>query len=572
MRVVETIEYDFAGNERHGIVRDIPAEFAYDDTHRRVYPIDSIEVSSPTPELTEVEVDHGPTTSIRIGDPDELLTGAHTIVLRYNVRGVVNALDSTDELYWNAIGTGWDVPIDVASATVEGPAAPQDALCFQGSQALPRPAGSPDDCSVTVDPAGVANVSGGPLLAGEGMTVVVAFPSGTFPDAQPVLQEIWSAGRAFEATALTVLGSLAILILLCGGAIAAVSQRGRDERYLGATPDFELAPRQQSLVGRVPWRHREPVAVRATPPSELRPGELGTLLDERANVVDVTATIVDLAVRGHLRIEEVDHGGTSSGGDWRLVRADVPPPEALADYEQTLLQATFDDGEQVTLSELRQGFRQDLSRVQGELYAEVTRRGWFRGNPRSVRRRWAGFGFLLLLIGAVATFALARWTHLGLLGLALVVSAVVLLVVSPRMPARTARGTALLAQAKGFRLYLESADAGQLRLKDGVGDGGDVYSRYLPYAIVFGVAPQWTQTFARLAAGGAAVALPTWYVGRGWAGAGFSHTGFAPAIDSFATTTAGSISAATPSSSGSSGFGGGGFVGGGAGGGGGGSW
>ena len=63
-----------------------------------------------------------------------------------------------------------------------------------------------------------------------------------------------------------------------------------------------------------------PVAVQFPPPEGLRPGQLGTLLDERANVVDVTATIVDLAVRGHLRIEELAAQGALPSRDWLLVK------------------------------------------------------------------------------------------------------------------------------------------------------------------------------------------------------------------------------------------------------------
>jgi uncharacterized membrane protein len=136
------------------------------------------------------------------------------------------------------------------------------------------------------------------------------------------------------------------------------------------------------------------------------------------------------------------------------------------------------------------------------------------------------------------------------------------------MPARTAKGTALLAQAKGFRLYLEKAEADQIRFEE----GEDIFSRYLPFAIVFGVAERWAKVFAALAASGAAVAVPTWYYGSGYSPGLFNYAAFGSSMDDFATTTSGSIAAATPSSSGSSGFGGGGFSGGGGGGGGGGSW
>ena len=158
--------------------------------------------------------------------------------------------------------------------------------------------------------------------------------------------------------------------------------------------------------------------------------------------------------------------------------------------------------------------------MQSLLYEDVTRNGWFRGNPSSVRVRWQIYGFLVTAAGAGLTWLLAQtWqTRYGLVGLAVVVSGLVLLALSSRMPARTPKGTAMLAQAKGFRTYLETAEANQIKFEE----GEDVFSRYLPFAIVFGVAERWAKVFADLAASGAPVATPTWYVGPMW-GTGCSN-------------------------------------------------
>jgi len=151
-----------------------------------------------------------------------------------------------------------------------------------------------------------------------------------------------------------------------------------------------------------------------------------------------------------------------------------------------------------------------------------------------------------------------------------------MLIASRRMPARTGRGTAVLTRTLGFRTYISTAEANQIRYDE----REQVFSQYLPYAMVFGEAERWTKTFAAAGFGAAAGAaagagsvgavpwiLP-WYVGAN----AFSMNDFGDAISAFTVTTAGSISAAASASSGSSGFGGGGFSGGGMGGGGGGSW
>jgi uncharacterized membrane protein len=136
------------------------------------------------------------------------------------------------------------------------------------------------------------------------------------------------------------------------------------------------------------------------------------------------------------------------------------------------------------------------------------------------------------------------------------------------MAARTADGSAVHAQSLGFRQYLVTAEANQIRWEE----AQSVFSRYLPYAIVFGVAEKWADTFEQVAAAAAAaghpVVMPTWYIGDGFG----SFSNLASGMDSFATTAGGTFTS-TPGSSGGSGFSsGGGFSGGGGGGSSGGSW
>ena len=561
MHVTETIEYDFGSLRRHGIFRTIPTIFPYNDKYERVYPISNVDVKSPTGAPTKKKVEKGKTTSIRIGDEDKTVTGRQAYVLSYDVGSVVNSFPDHQELYWNAIGTEWSVTIGQASATVEGPAAVQKTACYRGYQ------GSTQTCGTSIAD-GVARFGQPQLSPAEGLTVVASFPAGTFPGAEPDLREPQTLKRAFTVDPATVGSSLAVLALAGGGAWALVSRRGRDERYLGVTPGLEPGQGQEHTVARVPLVGRDPVAVQFQPPKGMRPGQLGTLIDERANVVDVTATIVDLAVRGYLRIEEVEAPRRFRSGDWRLVMVPDPPAEQLKDYELRLLQGIFDDRAEVLLSQLKQTFRSDLEKVQEMLYADVTSAGWFRGNPVSVRLRWQVYGIALTVAGAALTWLLATRTTFGLLGLAVVAGGLLLLLVAPRMPARTARGTAALAQANGFRQYLVTAEADQIRFEE----GEDIFSRYLPFAIVFGVTERWAKVFQDLAERGVDIGTPTWYVGNYYAGSMFNYAAFGSSMDSFSTETTGSIAAATPSSSGSSGFGGGGFSGGGGGGGGGGSW
>ena len=134
LSVVETIVYDFGAEQRHGIYREIPTRLHYDDTYDRVFPlhVDSVSGSPGTPVGYTTEDAGDGKTGIKIGDPDQLITGVHEYAIAYTVQGALNAFPNRDELYWNAIGDEWSVTIQRASVRVS------DAGTDHGGRLLPR--------------------------------------------------------------------------------------------------------------------------------------------------------------------------------------------------------------------------------------------------------------------------------------------------------------------------------------------------------------------------------------------------------------------------------------------------
>lgn len=175
----------------------------------------------------------------------------------------------------------------------------------------------------------------------------------------------------------------------------------------------------------------------------MRPGPLGTLVDERADVVDVTATVVDLAVRGHLRIEELG-AHMVVWRDWRLVRLEDAPDD-LAPFERALLDKLFGVGvmgrrQVVRLSELQDTFADSMDSLRRSLEAEVVRRGWFRDRPGQVRLQWYLTAAAALVAALGVAVLLVAFTRLGLVGVALVLPPAALLLAGHSMAARTPVG------------------------------------------------------------------------------------------------------------------------------------
>ncbi|HVE98729.1 MAG TPA: DUF2207 domain-containing protein [Mycobacteriales bacterium] len=555
LHVVETIDYDFGPNERHGIYRTIPVRFHHDDRYDRVYPVDNLEVTGSPGTPTDVDVtDEGGSKRIRIGDPDRTISGRHSYRIAYDVDGSVNRFAGHDELYWNAIGTEWEVPIDDARVLFRGPAGVSRIACFAG------PEGSSLPCGEAASSDERAELRHGSLPPYSGLALVVAIPRGAVDRPGPVLAERFSLDRAFARSPIAI--ALALIVLVAGLLVVArlAWRTGRDRRFVGEVPG--LVP-PSGVTGTEESRplFADPAgAVQFTPPDDMRPAIMGVLIDERADPLDVTATIVDLAVRRHLRIDEIPKKWFFSAPDWTLTRLE-PPADTLTTWEQTLLDALFASGPTVELSDLKNEFYTHLRVIQTQLYDDVMARRWFTKHPDKQRGTWFAIGATTVVVGGLVTQQLAQRTHLALAGLPIVLCGLVLLAVHRRMPARTGRGSAALAQALGFRRYLHTAEQAQLQFEEDAG----VFARYLPYAVVLGETKRWARAFEKLGTAPPADAM-YWYGGSG----DWSPSRFADSVSSFSVMTAGTV-ASTPSSSGSSGFSGG-SSGGGGGGGGGGSW
>ncbi|MFB3737484.1 MAG: DUF2207 domain-containing protein, partial [Candidatus Velamenicoccus archaeovorus] len=473
--VRETIVYDFGSEPRHGIFRDVPTTLRYDDTFDRVYPLTVMSVTgSPgTPVGYTTDGVEGGKTRVKIGDPDRTITGRHTYVLTYRIEHALNGFPDHDELYWNAIGPEWQVTIERATVRVDAPGAIERIACFSG------PTGSTLPCGAARLHGGVARFGQDQLFPYQSLTVVVGLPKGVVAPPHPLLEERWSLRRAFRVDPPIVAGSAALLVAVLVGLGALLWRTGRDRRFIGSEVDVVMGAPKGTPDRAVPLFEGGAAPVEFAPPEDLRPGQMGTLLDEAANPLDVTATIVDLAVRGYLVIEEIPKEHWWGKPDWTL-RRKAPADEALLAYERSLLTGLFEGGDEVRLSSLKARFVDRLRKVQDALYRDAAAEGWFVGRPDTVRARWRALGIGTLVVAGGLEFAAVRWTHLGWVPVPVVLGALLLTIGAGRMPRRTPKGTGLVRRVKGFRTVIATAETHMARWAE----QENVFTRYLPYAIV----------------------------------------------------------------------------------------
>ena len=561
LHVEETIVYRFGSSSgRHGIERKLVTREKWDEENDASYTLRNIRVTSPSghpADFTKRTSSSGrqQNTTIRVGDPDKTISDpTATYVLSYELLGTIRPQSGYDEFYWDATGFDWDATIKQVDITADVPGGAQDISCFSG------PVGSKDTCASASGTGGTATFSQSNLEPGDGVSIGVMIEQGLVADNQPHLSPDATVGEKRSRYALLgATGVSALLAPLLGWLWW--RRAGRDLRYQGLAPGTVPFAGTKASVARDDGDITIPVAFS---PPKIPVAEAGMLIDGQVDTRETAATLVDLAVRGAL---------TLSGDGGKDVSATLVDPNlAAAPHEMVLMTNLFGGrppGATVHLGSRGSMVSAHRAMVQS-VRNQVTARGWFTKTPSAARTTSFGFTGIafaamvfVMQIGGMAASAGFLWLLLPLLPIGVTV---LVLRAKRKRGQRTPDGRAVCDQVEGFKLYLETAEAEQLRFEE----GEDIFSRYLPWAITFDLADRWARICAQLVATGRmAEPQPGWYHGTFHLST-FNAMMFTNTLSTAATPVP-SSSSGTGFGGGSS-FGGGGFSGGGGGGGGGGSW
>jgi uncharacterized membrane protein YgcG len=495
LQVTETIGYRFAGTAHHGLVRELHSS-----------QVTGVRVESPTgaPVGTSVTANGGYTT-IRVGDPVRTVGGTQTYVLHYTLGRAVDA----DVLRWDPVGDGWQVPVQRATVRVTAPRAADTRLCAAVS------------CVVAVTGA-TAVFTAGPLAPGDGMPVTLDYPAGTLGGTSPGLAFL---GWLQLAVVVAVLGGLGWFVARLlrtprtrpeGAHRAVPGEAGStpggwtapglpQNAWTAAPRDVPAATRSEAPPAgdarrstRAEWAAPTvPLTEAGLPaPPDIPPGLLAVLHTGGKGTDPVTATLLDLAVRGYFRVEE--RTGRLRGRSWSLSATAPTAPDRLLPHEGDLLHSAFDGSPSVALGTLCGGRTRALNLAHKALVDEAVARGWARKNVVVASGKAVGMGiFFLCFVAAITNFAgFPRSFPTFFLCIAAgIVGLLLTMVFSLLKPVRrTEEGDAVVAALAPYRAEL--AGAGLERVPPH--RAAEVFTRSLPYAVAFGLARPWTQRFADL--------------------------------------------------------------------------
>jgi uncharacterized membrane protein len=530
--VTETIEARFTGENWHGLYRSIPVEYTNPQGLNYTLLIDHVSASdSDGRTLKWEQSSEGRYTKFKIYVPNAD-DSTHTIVFHYRVLDALRFFEDHDELYWNVTGNDWEVPIQSASAHIALPAGVTGLHAIAYTGAMNSRA---QDAVLEVKDNSVDIHTTRPLSFHEGLTAVVGFDKGFVHPPSGATKFI-----QFLRSNIPLLIPIIVFFVMF---------------WLWWTR------------GRGP--ERQAIAVQYEPPDKLTPGECGTLVDNEAAMRDITATLVDLAVKGYMTIEQRDENhllGLSHSKEY-IFHLKKPPAEwtAARPHEQQMLSALFDNGAStdVKLSDLQNHFYTQLPGIRDSIFQALMGDNYYLHRPDTVRQGYIGAGLAIGFLTVAGNVFLSRATGIASPAwiIAGVASGVVICAFGYFMSARTVTGQRALEKVLGFEDFLGRTQKDQI---DRLEKTPDLFEKYLPYAMALHVEKKWVQAFS-----GIAMQPPSWY--QGSYGGGFMPYLLVSDLNMM-SMQAGSTMASSPRSSGGSGFGGGGGAGGGFGGGGGGGF
>ena len=515
--VTETIVYDFGTNEKHGIYRYIPTVY----TGRNGSPRQSISVKFVQDNDGKAQpyskTNENNNEVLQIGDPNTLISGLHTYKISYTLTHMVSSDTDGDRFRWDAIGTGWNVPIKNVLARITNSSkllsSRETANCYFGTQ------GSTNSCDFldTGGDALVVSKTNLPLHAG--LTIDSLYSSGTFPGPGKLELLFWGTPWYYS------LPFIALIIFL-----SLWYEKGRDPKGRGTiVPMYD-------------------------PPTGLTPFESSIILDDTISRKSLPAAIISLAIQGYIKIHRKEVKILFVNKTEYELELLKPIPQTAPKVEQKVSDLFFIGRTTVNLNNLGSSFALLNQSLHKTAYEEVTQKGYFVVNPTISRIIFFAVSAALIVFGVLAAIymLLAPINYIFF-----ILPGVISLLFTFIMPVKTKAGAIAKEDLLGLKMYIGVAEIDRIKFHNAPAKSPEKFEELLPYAIIFGLEKQWAEEFKDIYN-----TPPNWYDGNF---ATFSVIALTNDLGSFSNAA---MSAATSSSSGGAG----GFAGGGGGGGGGGSW
>lgn len=496
LTITETITANFSQEEHHGIYLLIPTTITKEDDKTDSVRFDLISVTDENKNRLQYQESRNMgDIEIKIGDPNTMIQEPKTYVVKYEIsNGLDLSSEDHDQIYWNVISSEWEVPILKADAELTLPSelTIQDQViteCYAGFAD-----GAEENCTYQTEEINKINFwTNESLNPYEGLTILVTFPKGLV--SKPATW-VWIIKDYWPAIIVPIV--FIIMFMLW-------RNYGKDKKVETIIPEYE-------------------------PPKDITPIEASILIDDRADIGDISAIMIDLAIRGFIKIEETEDEilGIFNSKEYILHRINKPNESSLKKFEQMLIEAIFETEDSRKLSDLKNKFYKKIPELTKEMFASAMEKKLFVKEPHKTQKIYFGIGLAVIFIGGQVLTTL-NYNKTGLtLGLSLMAGGLIIIIFSFYMPKKTDVGNELYRKLLGLKMYIETAEKDRIKFHE----KEKYFERLLPYAMIFRQTDHWAKQFEDIYK-----TPPSWYSSHTWgAGAAFSLGNFTHNLDQMSSS------------------------------------
>jgi len=413
MNITETINYDFEGEYRHGIYRDIPL-FSTVGNLYRIIKIDNVHVLKDSQVEKFLITNDSKNLNVKIGNANVTMTGIHTYTISYEITNSIGSnFEDHDEIYWNITGNNWKINIEKASAKIETDfdAKLNNLICFEGQLGSKN-----QTCNTSSNITSSSQI----LYPGSGLTIVAIYPPNTFPKSILSQNLPQSSGEKIFNFILEnyIYVFLVLNFILAPYLLYWYQKRKNKKRFGPPTVNFDIPKDDQNQI--------------------IRPALAGTIDSAKLDANDVVATIFDLAIRKYIKLEEVKTKikFLPDLKDQKIIKL-KNPDKNLNSYEKILYEKFFKNANYVNVSTLKNDFYETFSDIEKDVFKNLVEKKYYTKNPKYQK--------IFLLIMALLSFFSAN-----------IILSVVLTFLSFKLNGRTSQGDEMDFKIDGLKIFLKS--------------------------------------------------------------------------------------------------------------------
>ena len=506
--IEETITANFSDDAHHGIYRIIPNKIG--DERLR---FDLISITDENGTAIPFTITSGfDGTTYATGNSDILIQEPTTYIIKYEVENGLSFFEDHDEIYWNTVGSDWQTEILSASAKIILPESitatdELDAVCYTGSQD-----DTEQNCTWQNTSANTIEfATTKPLNPYEALTIAIKFPLGHV--SEPI-EELWILQDFWPA----ILPLIVFVILF-----KRWKKYGRDEKIETITPEYK-------------------------PVKELSPAEVSFIAYEKITAKDISATLIDLAIRKYLKIEETKDEilGIFKFRNYTLYRLKKAEETTLRPFEKLLIEKLFEEKGQINLSDLKNKFYKHINGIRKEIINSVVEKKIFEKNPVTAKTIQLVVGGIIAGTGFSFIGGIESETWKFVLGFSIMTCGILTMIFGYYMSKKTIEGNEFYKKILGLKMYIETAEKDRIQLHE----KEKHFEELLPYAMVFMQTNHWAKQFEDIYP-----APPSWYVSTGLTTEHFSMMEFTSNMDHAMSSISTALSSRPKGSAGGGGSG-----------------